>query len=359
MRRKNFRKVIQWFAVILAASAGASSSVSAQSLPTENNRRASAFNFAASEKLVTFPVPVGRGTVGLVIIDRQSGQQRLIYEDKAFLLYPHFSSDGKRLIFVRNDAYANENAARTRKLVVCAVDNWHCQVWLDTTATIHSPAEFDENTILFSSSPVDKRPDGKLRYNKHDFYLLSRSSRPEKLTNFGLHELGSISVAGPRFVFMALEAPTNAPILSQARGVIGPGSDIYALDFDHARREIRTPSQPLQPLVLVEGFSTMPAAALDGRIAFLNRRTKAGRTRFSLAISAPDGKLEKYIEASGWAFSRPVFVGNTVLANETFDKHYEVKLFDLANTEAKVVAKLEYNERTIRALERISLTFDQ
>jgi hypothetical protein len=289
-------------------------------------------------------------------IDRQTSQKRLIHDDKAFFLYPRFSSDGKRILFVRNDAYANE-----RKLIVCTLADWHCRIWLQTTATIRSPMELDENAILLSSSVVDTRWDGQPLHNKHDFFLLKYGSQPERLSNFFLHDIASISIADSRLVFVAREAPTKTPILDQVHGALGPGSDIYLLKFDQARRQIKVPSQPLKPLVLIEGQSTLPNLAPDGRIAFLNRRGRAATrsTHFNLAIASPDGEIERYIEASGWAFSRPVFVGNAVLANETFDKHYEVKSFKLKTSEVEVVAKLEYDQRVLRELEKISLTFGE
>jgi hypothetical protein len=344
----NLRRALWAIAIALA-----SSSTHAQSLPPERNRIASAFHFAASERFVAFPVPATVDTVGLMVIDRDSGQKRLIYEDKAFLLYPRFSTDGKRLIIVKNEAYVNE-----RTLMICAVNGWRCRTWLRTAATVRSPVELDESTLLFSSSPVDTAPDGRPRHNKHDFYSLTRDSEPERLSNFSLHEIASINVGGGRLIFTALEAPTRSPILHQVRPPGRPGSEIYALPFDPARRQIESPSRPLPPLVLIDGYSGEVAAAEDGKIAFTNRRGRKGSTHFNLAIADPDGKLERYIEASGWAFSRPVFVGNTVLANETFDRHYEIKLFDLAGTGARTIATLAYDNEKIRALPRLSLRLD-
>lgn len=355
MRLLNFRKSICRVAMIMAFGIGTSSSVSAQSYIADSNRRISAFHFAASEQLVAFPVPVGPGTVGLVVIDRKTGQKRLIQEDKAFFLYPRFSQDGKRLIVNIDQAHTNK-----RKLIVCTVDNWHCRTWLDTTATIRSPLELDRDTILFSSSPVEKGSEGKPLHNKHDFYLLNYGAQPKRLSDFRLQELSSINVAGSRLVFQARKSPAEKnSIFVEVRPVAGPGSEIYALDFDPSRHEIRVPAEPLRPLVLIEGYSTRPSTSLNGKLAFLNQRTKDGRTHFNLAVAASNGQVKHYIDASGWAFSPPVFVGEEVVANEIFDRHYEIKSFDASSGKSTIVATLEYSEQALKELERISLKFEQ
>lgn len=349
--RRHYARAVLWLAAAAGIGVSMLSTGQAQSYISDNNRRVSAFHFAASKQLVAFPVPVERDGVGLAVIDRVSGKQRLIFEEKAFLLYPRFSDDGKRLMFVRNEAHANE-----RKLIVCAVDAWRCRIWLTTTGTIRSPLELDQDTILFSSSPIDKRPDGKPLHNQHDFYSLNHGAQPVRLSDFRLYELSSINVVGSQLIFGAVKSRDS--IFIEVRPVVGPGSEIYALDFDQARRKIRLPAEPVKPLVLIEGYSTNPWASPDGRLAFLNRRGRGGKTHFNLAIGTSDGKVDHYIDASGWAFSRPVFVGKEIVANEIFDRHYEVKSFDASSGKSKIVAKLEYIEATIRALERISLTVE-
>jgi hypothetical protein len=352
--RRSYGQTVLRLVAALGIGVGMLSTSQAQSYISDNNRGVSAFHFAASKQQVAFPVPVERDAVGLVVIDRASGKQRLIFEEKAFLLYPRFSDDGKRLLFVRNEAHANE-----RKLIVCAVETWRCRTWLSTTATIRSPLELDQDTILYSSSPVDKRPDGKPLHNKHDFYLLSHGAQAERLSDFRLQELDSLNVVGARLVFEARTSPAEKKsILDEVRKVGGPGSEIYALDFNQARRKIQVPTQPLKPLVLIEGYSTNPATGPDEKLAFLNRRTKGGKTHFNLAVAASRGQVERYFEASGWAFSRPVFVGKEIVANEIFDRHYEVKSFDESSGKSKIVAKFEYIEAAIRTLERISLTIE-
>jgi hypothetical protein len=341
--------------------AGASNppGASAQSVPAERNRIASAFHFTASERMVVFSIPTAADAVGLLIADRVTGEQRLIHDDKSFLLYPRLSSDGKRLLFVRSEAYLDEKQKeRQRRLVVCAVDTWRCRVWLQTTATIHSPLELDQNRILFSSSPVVTGWNGRPVANKHDFYLVTPNSQPERISSLGLPGIGSISFARDRLFFTA-QAAANSPILEQS-SPLGPGSEIYSLKFDPTQPKLETPLQPLKPLFVLDGASTEPVAAPDGRIAFTLRKGRA-KTRgfhFDLVIAAPDGKIERQVEATGWAFSRPAFVGDSVLANETFDKHYEVKVFGPANAEPKVVATLEYRDQAIKALTRVTLTFE-
>ena len=107
------------------------------------------FELAASENFVSFGVVLASDTVGLIILDRRTSAQRIIYSDSTIMRSPYFSSGGDRMLFVQSKA-----GQEVRELVSCKISNWHCETLLKTTATIFSPVELDAETILYSSSPL-------------------------------------------------------------------------------------------------------------------------------------------------------------------------------------------------------------
>ena len=71
-------------------------------------RRRVSNEFTASADAIAFSVVLARDTSGLVVIDRKTGRQRLIADNKIILVGPRFSQDGQRLLFVRNQASSED-----------------------------------------------------------------------------------------------------------------------------------------------------------------------------------------------------------------------------------------------------------
>jgi hypothetical protein len=54
-------------------------------------------------------------------------------------------------------------------------------------------------------------------------------------------------------------------------------------------------------------------------------------------------------------FSRPAFVGDSVLANQMFDDRYETTLVDLSSNSTRQIAIFDLNANTLEALERTEI----
>ena len=117
------------------------------------------------------------------------------------------------------------------------------------------------------------------------------------------------------------------------------------------------PKRPFEPLFLIGGYSTNASIAADGdHVAFLNRRTASGRTRFNLAIADRSGKVTHYIEARELGFSRPVFVNQSIVANELLQDHYEVREYNLAGEELRTIFRVDHSVKALKQLPRVSLS---
>ena len=127
------------------------------------------------------------------------------------------------------------------------------------------------------------------------------------------------------------------------------------LQSDWTKRRLVVPSRPLIPLYEIEGFSTFPAISENGaRVAFLNTKT-GGQYRYNLAVVGFDGVLQKYVEATTSGFSRPAFVGTTVLANEIFKDRYETTLVDLSDNSIRREAVFGDTASALAVLEHLDI----
>jgi hypothetical protein len=137
-------------------------------------------------------------------------------------------------------------------------------------------------------------------------------------------------------------------------------SDIFMLQADWTEQRLIIPPHQLEPLFLIDGFSTLPTTSDDGtRVAFLNRKKIANKTRYNLAIASIDGTIRRYIDAVTMRFSRPAFVGTSVLVNELFENHYRTILFDVANNSTSQISVLEYTPKALELLERVEIQIQE
>jgi hypothetical protein len=140
---------------------------------------------------------------------------------------------------------------------------------------------------------------------------------------------------------------------------VASSSEIFTLEINRPEYRIKIPAQTLEQLFVIDGHSSSPSLSADGKyVAFLNQRSTGGRARFNLAMATHDGRVLRYVESVGAGFSRPAFVADRVLANELLDDRYEVKEFDLADGEPKILIRLNHSASTLNGLDRIKITFD-
>ena len=177
---------------------------------------------------------------GWRLLSRGTKRQRLIADDKVILVGPRFSQDGQRLLFVRNQASSED-----RELVSCeTVDLAMPHVLLRTTNTIISPVEIDNDTILYSSSPVTfdpttRVPNRRLRSDHHDFYLLKAGAPPRRLSDFDLYQIYALNVTPTQVIFSAAGPKPNNLIIPKFEPLAPADSEIFALDFDLSEYRIR------------------------------------------------------------------------------------------------------------------------
>jgi hypothetical protein len=314
----------------------------------DEQRSALMMHFAASSAAVAFSVAVDDRSVGLVVLDRRNSTQRLIVESGVHFGNPYLSPDGQRLVMVKSSFEVPQ-----RQVLSCQTATWRCAVLLNTKNSVMSPVEIDKDTILFSSSPVVIRDDGKRQYWQYDLYSLKKGAVPVRLTDFKLYELGYLSAIDGKVVFGAHPAP-NSGVLPKYKL---DQTEIYSVDYDARRSQVHPPSLPLAPLFEMGTLSIRPSVSADGqRIAFLNvERLKGGRYRYDLAATSLGGNLQQRVKLEGIAFSRGAFVENAVIFNELFKDHYRVRQLDPATGNIADVLTLGHSDQAIENLDRIIL----
>lgn len=325
--------------------------------------------FTASPGLVIFPVDVSPGTIGLVVVDRETARARLIQQKGMFLQVPRLSRDGKRLVISRHDA-----ATGIRELLSCQVADWQCRVLWRTQHSIVYPVEIDRDTVLVFSSPPFVTQDGRWHYVKIDFYLVRAGSAPVRLSNFEFNSVYALTILDGEIMFSAWQIgvkvyspeqnkmvfahfPGRDPILPDPGDVAPPDSDIFTLPFDRSKPRIETPAKILEPLfVMNAGQSTGIAASEDGRlVAFKNQERSA---QFDLVIADRDGTVRKHVITSGFGFSNPAFVDRMVVANELTRDALTVRAFDVDSNTEHVIIRFD-KAMDFSGLEQIELHVNQ
>jgi hypothetical protein len=316
--------------------------------------------FAASEKRIVFPIPLDGEVAALAVIDRETGHRMLVSSGRSFLAFPQLSADGKRLLLIRGNQSTGHG-----QLLSCAVDDWRCRILVDDALQIGWPAEVRENVVLYRAAQPLRFSGTRVSY---DFYLVEPSSQPVRLSTFKFYDLHSLSVSGDKIMFAAAASLTS-DLFPDAGSPSVPHSDIWMLQADWKEKRLIIPAHPLDRRYVMERISTLPVMSEDGAyVAFLNGRSPAGENsyRYNLVIARIDGTVEKYLESTTpgsprrafypshafWGFSRPAFVGRSVLANQLFDDRYETTLVDLKSNSTEQISILYHTPSALGVLER-------
>jgi hypothetical protein len=306
--------------------------------------------YTATAKWIVFSVALDNETAALALVNRITGHSRLVVSQGNFLAFPRFSADGERVLVVRG-----KQAGGNSELLSCSIENWKCRVLVRAPQPIYWPVEVRRDVVLYSGSEL--YAEGRRR--KYDFYLAESLNEPVRLSNFEFYNLAALNVVDDRIVFStaASLSPANVIFPKTIDALASARSEIFTLQIDWKARRLIIPPRPLEPLYEIDGFSTLPTTSEDGtRVAFLNRRVTAGSSRYNLAVATFDGALLKYVDATSNRFSRPVFVGTTVLANQIFEDRYETTLVDLANNLTRREAVFNHTSRALEALEHLEIS---
>jgi hypothetical protein len=304
-------------------------------------------HFAASSDKIAFSVLMpDNHSVGLLIADRRSGTSRIMSEPGAYFGQPYFSADGRRFLLVRA-----RQGRPYRQLLSCQIATWQCEIVVQMHDSIMFPIELDANTIVYASSAMRTLPDGGQRYDRYDLYAVRKGREPKRLTEFGLYELGWLTVGAGKIVFGA--SGSNPHVLPPWRPT---QTEIYSIKFDQQNLEITQPALPLSPVFQMDTVSMRPAMSPDGeRLAFLNVETVHGKYHYNMAVATLDGKIEHYIKVEGLALSHGAFVGDTLLVNELFKDHNRVRRLDLRRGTVDDILTLDYSAAAIAKLDPIKL----
>jgi len=318
----------------------------------QRHREKSLDFFAATAKWIVFSVPLDNDVTALAVINRANDQRKLVFSPNSFLAFPHFSADGERILVVRG----KETVAGS-EVLSCTIENWNCRVLAQAYEPILWPVEVRKDVVLYVGSELTATG----RRRQHDFFLVESPLQPIRLSTFELYQLNALNVVGDRIVFSAFGSLSrNKPIFPELDPLAQASSEIFMLRMDWKQRRLIVPSQPLDPLYKIDGFSTLPTVSGDGaRVVFLNRRITAGRDRYNLAIATLDGTVQKYVEATTTRFSRPAFAESSVLANQLFEDRYETTLVDLSNNLTRRAAVLNDASSALAALERVEICVTQ
>jgi hypothetical protein len=304
-------------------------SVSASAMP----RNVVASHLAASSRQVAFSVQE-ENSVGLVIADLKSGSVIELNSPGNRLVFPYLSSDGSRLLVVRQHP-----SNGTSDLLSCTTDTFRCKQLHTSSDSIASPIEIDEHRILFVSSQL--LTDGANlrskylgyqvnRYVKHDIWRLDLGQLPIRVTDFELYELGDLCVTATNIYFHGVGPRSDRPVIPKFEALQRPASEIYRLPLDRASGLVGLPETQLKPLFLQEGYTYAAKVSVDESFAALIRTTinwpNGGGYRYDLVIQDLKTGANRTLPPSDrLGFSRPVFVGNTVLVNEIFDSKYIIR----------------------------------
>jgi hypothetical protein len=305
--------------------------------------------YTATVKWIVFSVALDDDTAALAVIDRITGHRRLVVSQGNFLAFPRFSTDGERVLVIRGN-----QAGGNAELLSCSIENWKCRVLVRAPQPIYWPVEVRKDVVLYSGSEL--YAEGRRR--QYDFYLAEPPNEPVRLSNFAFYNLAALNVVDDKIVFSTAASMSAANVIfPKTIDALAPArSEIFALQINWKQRRLLIPSRPLEPLCEIDGTSTEPTTSEDGtRIAFVNRRLTAGRSRYNLVVSTFDGVPLKYVDATSNGYSRPAFVGTTVLANQIFEDRYETTLVDLANSSTRQEAIFNHTSRALDALEHFEI----
>lgn len=308
--------------------------------------------FAASETSVAFPVPLGNGTNGLILVSPGNDQAGLISTTGYSHWSPQLSSDGERLIFVRA-AVANGE----RELVTCEIKSWQCSILFRTPNQLTAPVDIGNGYVLFAANQLREGDDARMR--RFDIFAVRKGQQPARLTNYEMYEVQSLSVAKDRIVVGADGKRGFEPSFCSSQDSLKcDKSDIYALDFDPQQVAVLNKPSLLKPLFSIPGYSTRPVVSPDGkRVAFKNTNRQGNPWRYSTVIAGTNGVVDGGVPAQGYAFSTGAFVGDWLFVNEVFEDHYRVMRIDLGTKKVEGF-QIKHSPEYINSLKPIVLAID-
>jgi hypothetical protein len=304
--------------------------------------------FAATAKWITFSVPLDNDVAALAVIDRITDHRRLILSGSTFLAFPRFSADGERVLVVRG-----KQTTAGSELLSCTISDWNCRVLTRAVQPILWPVEVRKDVVLYVGS--EAYDDGRRRH--YDFYLIDSSLPPVRLSTFELYNLNALNVVDDKIIFSTSGSVSrNNVIFPKPVPLARASSEIFMLHVDWKERRLIIPSRQLEPLYVINGFSTLPTTSEDGaNVAFLNRRLTAGLDRYNLVVAKIDGTIQKYVDSTTTRFSRPAFVGSAVLANQLFENRYETTLVDVPNNSTRQIAVFDNTPGALESLKRVEI----
>jgi hypothetical protein len=320
---------------------------------TQKRLRSIHAGFAASEKAVAFPVPLGNGINGIILISPETNRTGLISTQGYSHWSPQFSPDGKRLAFVRAAPPKWE-----RELLTCEIGSWRCSILLRTPRHLTAPADIGNGDVLFAMNQPRDGDDAKSR--RFDIFAVRKGQQPTRLTDYEMYEVQSLSAAKDKILFGADGKRGFEPSSCLPRDFLKcDKSDIYALDFDPQRMEVLNKPDLLKPLFVIAGYSTRPVISPDGkRVAFKNTNRQGNPYRYNMVIADANGTVEGGLAVEGDAFSVGAFAGNWLFVNEVFTDHYRVLRIDLASKTADGF-RVAHSPEDLRNIEPVVLSFDE
>lgn len=274
--------------------------------------------FTANPRLAAFPVQSSASKVDIVVVDLKSGAPTKLRSKGAILIDAHLSRDGERLLLV---GYRKDSAQF--ELMSCRTTNYVCRRLVATTASIGSPVDIDDHTVVYASSPRQPNRSVRNQFPRNDLWILEEGMAPKRLTNFGLYQLRSLSVTSSNIYFSAFGATGPKPVIPKSDPLASSQSDIFRLPFDASKRTIEHPQRQLTPLFVSSGRLTSADVAPDESMAaYLSAGQGAVGYRFDLVARDMHSGGINLVESKGQGFSNPVVVDGAVIAREIMDDRY-------------------------------------
>lgn len=310
--------------------------------------------FSASARSIVFSVILGEGETALLFVDRDSGRQQIIYEPGFGFWAPYLSIDGERLVTIRR----RKNTAE-REILTCQIASWRCEVFLRTEDNLRSPIEIDKDTLLYASTPLRIGYEGRHLYADYDFHLLRKGEAAVHLSDFQLSELHSIGLAPDRIYFSAYGPKKDKPVIPSiySKKITEDRSEVYSLGFDARGSKLLVSTEMLEPQFVIGGLSIGARISADGRWAAVqNTEFGKGKYRYEIVLVDLLNGEQQRLKTESIKTSPGVFVGGTVVFNELFPRHYEVKSFDIERKELSTVLRVDHLPGELRKLDRVPLT---
>lgn len=321
---------------VLAVASGLSLSGCDKSTSDRLDRWGAGFFFAASEKNAAFPVQFTEGTA-IIFVDLATGGLQKLVSSKANIFAPYLSPDGTKLLIVRRLHNSKEF-----ELISCETRLFDCKQVFKSANRLDSPIEISNNRILYIASPYMVGGDGRGRYAKNDIWSIDAEGKQRQLTSMELYQLDSLSVGKSEIYFNGYGSPRKNPVIPRAEPLAKNQSEMFKLPFDETTGDIAAPQGILKPLFPNGGIAIRPSVGPDGfPFAFLQTRTDIGNYKYNVVLLDPDRWTSRVFETSGTGFSRPVVVGDKVIANDIGHSSRVIRMFTPGKIESQTLATID------------------